>query len=395
MRIAISSKKYPICCSTCCMLPVRDMSNFVCQSTFHMIGILKNEMEFKNEFATNRIFKEILNGNYPAQLVNKMNMRVLERFVVRLVEYTSSWAGAKTQSTQSNNVSTSNWWSLVEDLQVEKKQNKKEFRHNLKKILVYCSEFFQSYNNQWLPDSPPWINDENFDIIFARKRKKEYPCEVPPAKKRKKLLSLVEKDEEPLVNSKKYSPSSTQSTEPLSQTEFLGILKLGINNNEIPKPFISSFIRPNRLSNCPHIPFSSDIGQLMIKKENVTVSSYVKERKLDRLEWYLNKDCSSITDSNYKLAYVPNKTTANEHFYNFPVKRYHKYRDVQFQIFIHSLCKPLTVLLRNEDLPSLKKQYDKYKVSIFLPTLLDKQIRKCTRTRRKVITKEVISKSVI
>ncbi|XP_072383177.1 uncharacterized protein [Diabrotica undecimpunctata] len=344
-----------------------------------------------------KIFQEVISGNYPAHNVNKMNISRLKHLVVRLVEFTSIQVSAKIRSPISETNLTNNW-SLDSDVLVPKlqnnKKNYKEFRSSLKRVVIDCSDFFKTCTLQWPPHGKSFENDENFDFIQTKAEKRKLRnsySESNVSKRRKILLPCTEKKftSEPYIPLSRCIPGPQEPSKPLSQSEFLGTLKLNLNNNEIPKPQVPNSSRPNRLQNCPNIPFSSDLGQFLIKLENHKVPSSVSERKLDKLQWYINKNSQPMTNVPFEVNYCQNKKN-NNHKYKFPIRQYHQLLgDHDFENFKYKLCKPLTVKLQNEDLVSLKKHYNKFKMKVRVKRLTESQIKSVVAKKPKVEKKNV------
>uniref|UniRef100_A0A6P7F1P1 Dipeptidase n=1 Tax=Diabrotica virgifera virgifera TaxID=50390 RepID=A0A6P7F1P1_DIAVI len=316
-------------------------------------------VKFTKKHGFENIFQEVISGNYPAHNVNRMNITRLKHLVVRLVEFTSIQVSAKIRPSVCETNLTNNL-SLDSEVLVPKLQNKnnyKEFRSSLKRVVIDCCDFFKTCSPQWPPHGKSFENDENFDFIQAKAEKRRLRnsySESTVSKRRKTLLPCNEKKckSQPYIPLSRCVPGPQEPSKPLTQADFLGIFKLNLNNNEIPKPQVPNSTKPNRLQNCPNIPLSSDLGQLLIKLENHKVPSSVSERKLDKLQWYINRDSQPITNVQFEVSYCPNKKNTNlGREYKFPVKQHHQLSgNHHFEKFKYKLCKPLTVVLQNEDL---------------------------------------------
>lgn len=337
-----------------------------------------------------RLVSEVFSGNFPASDVNKMNIASLEKFVLRLVEHTSTEMSAKTLS-RIKCKDKPKWWPsdvLIEDCNTKEKI--KQFRITLKQLVVNCCNFFKTYNVTWLPNTKSWINDENFDVVRGIKRSGNEVYHPSHANKRRKtLLSKNFTADVPNESANTFGdPSETKlfceldviespiDPDPLDQVSFLKLFSLGLNNNIIAKTGRPIFPRIIKFLNCPHIPLSSDAGKLMMKNENYSVPDYVTARKLDRVEWYVNKHIPKIADIKFEISFVPPKYTSR-HFYKFPKRQLHQVRgNYAYNEFLIKLCKSLVVVIENEDLFLKKKQLDSFKISVTVPRVSEKILKK-------------------
>lgn len=338
-----------------------------------------------------RLITEVLNGNFPARDVSKMNLAVLEKFVLRLVEYTSVEMSAKTLS-RIKCKDKPKWWPsdvLIEECNTKDKI--KEFRSTLKQLVLYCCNFFKTYTITWLPNTKTWINDENYDVVRGIKRSgNEIYHPSHNSKRRKTLLSKNFTADVPNESANVFDDSCDTKlfcnfieppveSEPLDQVGFLKIFSLGLNNNTgiiSDRPLYS---RQLKFQNCPQIPLSSDTGKLMMKNENYSVPEYVITRKLDRVEWYVNKQIPKVIDIKYEICFMPLKAVAT-HFYKFPKRQMPQIRgNSAYNDFLSKLCKCLVVVVENEDLVAKKKHFDSFKISVTVPRVSGNSIKQHLR----------------
>ncbi|GLV42408.1 hypothetical protein CBL_03145 [Carabus blaptoides fortunei] len=104
---------------------------------------------------------------------------------------------------------------------------------------------------------------------------------------------------------------------------------------------------PKTLVNCPHVPFSSDLGIKLIKDWHV-IPPETHVKKLERLERYIRPNLFNIrhaTDCSYEIIY--NKSTDHNHIYKFPTKTYHWKGKLssKARFLLKHYCKPCTVNL--------------------------------------------------
>lgn len=197
----------------------------------------------------------------------------------------------------------------------------------------------------------------------------------------------------------RYNSQEVTSPKPVNQTEFLNYFELSLNNNDIPKATqVPNNSRVIRLQNCPHVPFSSNVGQLLMKKENCSVPDNVTERKIDRIEWYINRESpnpKTVQNLNYETSYVPNKNYT-EHDFRFPKRQYHQVLgNRHYTKYIYGICKPLDIDVENDDLVELKAKYDKLKMKVKVNKLSAKQLKKyvCKEAKIVIEKKKINTKS--
>ncbi|KAG5863642.1 hypothetical protein JTB14_015967 [Gonioctena quinquepunctata] len=339
-----------------------------------------------------RLLKEVLSGNYPEKSVSKMNVNSLEAFVLRLVDFTSVKASAKTVTTI-DHTNKPKWWpsDVLIKKSLDNKESTKIYRGSLKQLIINCCEFFRDYKQQWLPLYKSIVFDENFDVkVKGEKRKSKDSYSNNLNNKKRRTLLHPKKDSVavhhislPFVRIPTYEPVEFIASKPLNQAEFLGLFRLGLNNNGIPKEIqVPNYSRVVKLQNCPHIPLSSDIGRAMIKRENYGVPEYVNERKLERLEWYVNKDNVKVVDNKYEISFDKSKDIST-HVFKFPRKRYHQVNSLTN--FLCNNIKSLKVVLKNEDLIARKKQLDVFRVKVKVPKLSGRLLKKHLCKEAKVV----------
>lgn len=334
-----------------------------------------------------RLITEVFSGNFPANDVNRMNLAVLEKFVLRLVEHTSADMSAKTLS-RIKCKDKPKWWPsdvLIEDCITKEKV--KQFRTTLKELIVNCCNFFKTYNVTWLPNSKSRINDENFDVVRGIKRGGNdvyHPSHT--SKRRKTLLSKNFTADVPNESANIFDDISEAKirsncseppveSDPLDQVGFLKLFSLGLNNNAIVQTEQPVFSRLLKFHNCPHIPLSSDAGKLMMKNEKYSVPEYVITRKLDRVEWYINKQMPRVGDIKFEITYVPPKYTYS-HLYKFPKRQLHQVRgNHAYNEFLFKLCKSVVIVIKNEDLLAKKKILESCKMCVTVPRVSENIIK--------------------
>lgn len=344
-----------------------------------------------------KLVKEVLSGTFPKRQVSRMSYDRLEQFVLNLVKHTCVDVGAKNLSMIKEKPK---WWPR--DVLIERpdsKQQVKQFRLTLKQLIVNCCNFFKNTGHTKL-----WINDENFDVIKVNGvRPRKSGCDTSNSTSIK-LKTLSTKNicvvSVPKIVPELFSFSQDPcfldgseeiTVDPVDQAGFLKCFDLVLNNNALPKPEAPSFSRPIKFLNYPQIPLSSDIGKSMMERENYNVPEFVAMRRLERQEWYVNKEIPRISQCNYEVSFVPNNKF--NHIYKFPKKQFHQFHgNYHYRTFLFKLCRPLIVLVENEDLIEKKRKLDSFKVSVKVPKLKTVQLKKyLCREARVVLRKTMIS----
>lgn len=130
----------------------------------------------------------------------------------------------------------------------------------------------------------------------------------------------------------------------------LGLVQVGSHVANATPPTVA---KPIRLAAMPHVPFSSDYGQLLIKREKTLPLEEIHLKRLERLERYLRNNNEGNNPAEYRVTYDKKDDQVYCHLYRFPVKQAYQMRDrVEF---LKSLCKPVRVILQRCDVPRKKK----------------------------------------
>ncbi|EFA03387.1 hypothetical protein TcasGA2_TC013373 [Tribolium castaneum] len=104
-----------------------------------------------------------------------------------------------------------------------------------------------------------------------------------------------------------------------------------------------------KLAVCTHIPFSSDVGRLMAAREQHSMSEELKLRRLERSEWYTNKEGPKPGEVEYEVGGY--KEPEYSHKYKFPKRQFHhKRRSLHDAEFLARFCTPLSVVVERLNL---------------------------------------------
>lgn len=317
--------------------------------------------------------ERVFTGNFPKEAVSKMNRQRLERFVLQLVESTSGVSANEAQDFEGlcrrlflKEVEKPQWWPSDQIIYRTITPDGRYLMGLLKFLVYKCCEFFKKPKEN--------LNTEVFvtqvDENLRRSKRKLHSAETyTPAKRRtllprnytaqvnKKNSEILSQIKSPVIKLQDilYKPKS------LDQGQFLKLLELKsisspITENLSPLTSYGSV----KFNTCTHIPFSSDLGMELMRRDNHTCPEITKTRKLDRLEWHLNKpSMNTESASSFPVSYQEKKNTTF-HTYKMP-KRQHYQQPGQFYYgeIEEWHQRYLTVSVVCDNLKQLQKTYGK------------------------------------
>ncbi|CAH0556587.1 unnamed protein product [Brassicogethes aeneus] len=303
-------------------------------------------------FSHNRTLKDVLNGSYPKNKITKMDVYDLELFVTKLVQCTKQIV-SKTLGKEVNEKPS--WWPTALELQYMelcKAQKKRKIKATiLQRLVIKCSKYFKKYACNYNSVGEIFVNDEN--ICITKKNRK-----VNQSTKNKLRINKGKNDmianRYPIIKLEDILRKPT-ARKPVTQNNFLNYFGLLPSSTEKEiKPDQYTFpSHPIKIHNSHHIPLSSDLGQMLLKRENHQLNETVLSRRLERVEWYINKAVPK-EDAKYEpLQSIP-ALPKHCHQYRYPKRQYHQvYKDNNKKL---QLCKPLKVVLKKCDFSSMKKK---------------------------------------
>lgn len=143
-----------------------------------------------------------------------------------------------------------------------------------------------------------------------------------------------------------------KSPPPLGKDQFMNYFGLASNTESsctsIDKGEVYKYTtsHPKTLVNCPHVPFSSDLGIKLTKDWHV-IPPETHVKKLERLERYIRPNLFNIrhADSSFEIIY--SKKTDYDHIYKFPTKTHRRKGKLSHKarFLLKQYCKPCTVNL--------------------------------------------------
>lgn len=153
--------------------------------------------------------------------------------------------------------------------------------------------------------------------------------------------------------------------EPVTQEAFMGELGLAqtaspeeLTTNTSPKTAIHPTIKFNNGLN-GRIPFSSDYGRHIVKRDRHFVPDCVTHRRLERLEWNL-RECETPPPprnaiGDYEVTYEPKKREYVRN-YRFPKRQFWQKAWGVKEQFARYLCRPVTVEVERMDLEKARDE---------------------------------------
>ncbi|RZC39518.1 hypothetical protein BDFB_010067 [Asbolus verrucosus] len=283
----------------------------------------------------------VLNGDYPEADVKRMSLNGLERLVAKLVQCTAEAVGAK-------GTNKPKWWpnglvfNHLIDLGLE---DEREVKLALKQLIVNCSQFFRE-RTEW--------NDEN-----RKGRKRPRTERVGAAKRYRAFVQLPPKAFEPFLPMEERREPATAGAP--TKDQFLRYFRLNSKRckmGQAVRPAVH--VAAAKITNCTHIPFSSDVGRIMAAREHHHMPEELKLKRLERSEWYTNKAAPRAGEVEYETCVYrePNHT----HTYKIPKRQqYQKGHSFHNPEFLARFCTPLFVKLVRLDLEKVKSERDEVK----------------------------------
>lgn len=293
--------------------------------------------------------ERVFTGNFPKKAVSKMNRSRLERFVLQLVESTSGVSADEAQDFEGlcrrlflKEVDKPLWWPSDQIIAKTITPDGKYLMGLLKFLVYKCCEFFKKPRENLNTEAFVTQVDQNVRKskrkLSAQYSEKTFVSDVTPVKRRTLLprnnsvqvinKSILSEIKSPVIK----LPDILYKPKSLDQDQFLKLFQLKsisspIRENLSPLP-LSSF-GALKFNMCTHIPFSSDLGMELMRRDSHNCPDITKSRKLDRLEWHINKpDTNTHSDISFPVTYQEKKNMTF-HTYKMP-KRQHYQQPGQF-----------------------------------------------------------------
>lgn len=315
--------------------------------------------------------QQVLNGDFPREALRKMNRKRLEKFVLQLVECSSD-VGAKDAKDFTGlyrglclkEINKPEWWPSERIISQSLTTDGKYFMELMRFLVYKCCEFFKKPSENLNTEAFVTENDENSRGV--KRKCCEPSCSEIPSKRRtlmpqnvtSKSSESIEKEtiiKNPVIQLKDifYKPKPKV----LTQDAFLNIF--GLQNtfdHDIEDPVVPAVLSSSiKFNSCSVIPFSSDLGLELMKRDNHNCPEALKSRRLEKLEWYVNKTPPRYNEITYEVTYQEKKDTTFRS-YKFPKRQIWQHPgDMIFQkkaLF----CQRLTIVLIRQDLEALQKK---------------------------------------
>ncbi|XP_019874830.2 uncharacterized protein LOC109602826 [Aethina tumida] len=375
-----------------------------------MVAIRENKRQNKKcpiqhevvEYSQNASLNYVLNGGYPKNEIVNMDLYDLELFVDKLIVYTNKLL-PKSVGQDVNN--RPKWWpnalefdSFYAKNGVKKRRPKASI---LQKLVIKCSRFFKKYSYNYKTCQP--FNDENSCRTANLQKKGASNKPNQPLVRRNLRLRKMKKIECPIMKLPIVRLEDIMKPPaPLNKEQFLKKFNLvpdnkqSVSNPPSQPPSISQSVR---LRTTINIPLSSEIGKKLLKRENHQVPQDVILRRLERVEWYVNKNNNEPSMSSTTLRPSIPQAPDYCHTYKFPKRQHHQMKHYHKLL---NFCRPVSVVLECCNMHKLKERYEKElkeNGSKELVVYLDKQPKELTGSQENIVErklrKRTLSMSII
>ncbi|XP_066147394.1 uncharacterized protein [Euwallacea fornicatus] len=292
------------------------------------------------------LLNQVLKGHFPEMAVRKMNRDYLERFVLKLVKYSSNVSSeepkdfaALCRSLFLKEAEKPEWWPSEQVISKTLTSDGKYIMTLLRFLVYKCCEFFKKPSENL--NTELHVTEVDLKQRVNRKRKLSDDDGAIPIKRRTLLPRSCCKQKKSSENLRKMLPQPVadlrvilHKPQALNQNEFLRLFKLESTSSLIQEDTPNSSLITNsiKFNTCSQIPFSSDLGMELIKRDNHICPEVTKSRKLDRLEWYINKvPLKAVEVCSYEVTYQEKKGLTYR-YYKFPKRQIGQHPgDIAFQ----------------------------------------------------------------
>ncbi|KAF7281389.1 hypothetical protein GWI33_004867 [Rhynchophorus ferrugineus] len=128
----------------------------------------------------------------------------------------------------------------------------------------------------------------------------------------------------------------------------------------------------------PSIPFSSNLGQILMKRDNHHFPDNLKRHRIERVERYINQPCRKSFNVKYDVTYPEKKSKElTFHWYKFPSKKTRQ-QCISKRDNVAIRCKQLSIKLVRENLNVLREklkveQKDSFNANEFKGGMLERE----------------------
>lgn len=308
----------------------------------------------------------VLNGDFPEECVKNMSRKKLENLVLKLVQCSSKMETRSSKDFRGlykslclKQFNKPDWWPSEKIIEQSLTSDGEHLMQVLRFLVYKCCEFFKKPNETFNLNDSAFVNDEN---CLGLKRPKSHclrqtrrPTLKPKNIKTGGIFPLNgdnKLNKYPIIPLRDifYCPKANPPRQETFLTHF-GLQNVSLNFTEEKIHCLTS--TSIKFVNCPVIPISSDLGRQLMKRDNHYFPDNLKERKLERTEWYLNKVGVHNIEIKYENTYQERKETTL-HMFKFPRRQMWQYPGDSEYYKRKLLSKNLKVKVARENLELLK-----------------------------------------
>ncbi|CAG9771233.1 unnamed protein product [Ceutorhynchus assimilis] len=295
--------------------------------------------------------RKVLKGNFPKEALEKMSRKRLEKLVLELVECSSSKSGAKDfkglyRGLCLKQINTPEWWPSEQIISQSLTADGKCLMGILRFLVYKCCQFFQKtqYKESLNNFTKPQVTSKRRTLI---------PQNLAPKSKRASPVDSIN-----------YNPvvsliNVLLPEKPITQESFLDGFGLQSTFNPIigEEPTITPTNNSIKFNNTSNIPFSSDLGRELMKRDNHFCPEALRARRLEKFEWYVNKPIVNRPNNiKYEVTYQEKKDWLLDRKFKYPKRQIWQHPgDTDFQKKA-LLCRRLKVLVLKQDLSKLQRK---------------------------------------
>lgn len=301
------------------------------------------------------VFAKIVHGRFPEKALKSISRERLEQCVVDLVIYSSA---SKTSDRKQfldlyerlcvNKHERPKWWPSDHDMSHVLTPDGIHLMKLLRFLAYKCCEYFKK------PSAD--LGDQENQLPVKPKRNptcKPFDAIKPSSSVRRNVGTQYTLPNSPAIE-------ISEGKQPcLTQDEFLGLSRLRRTSNTTVSDSRGLHNKAHhsvKFVHCPAIPFSSDLGIELMKRDAHTCPDETKIKYLQKRERYTNTISAPSSNSQCPISYKTKRTGKTDRKYHFPKRQNHQHPgDLIYQLE-KIFCKPCKVHLNRLNLTRIKEK---------------------------------------
>ncbi|KAB0796624.1 hypothetical protein PPYR_10685 [Photinus pyralis] len=150
----------------------------------------------------------------------------------------------------------------------------------------------------------------------------------------------------------KEIPQEKQEEKTVDKNDFMSMFELDTLDNTNTKTIEEvKTTHPIKLTKTVAIPFSSIYGRKLLLRERHCLPEDVALKKIERTDWYLNRDAPRCTNHDYPVVSY-DKRSRYTRTYTYPKRQFYQKHKSLKQHFLEYVCKPVCVRLERINVSS-------------------------------------------